>query len=425
MFDSIRIRLTMGYVGILALILLLFGAVAVVWFQRQVTDQQDKVLLQRMEVEKEKFLDGSNQYGVVQATTDYDVAVVALPSGGSASVSFLDLTSSPQSLGLPYVEMAQAARQEKHRVFGTAEGPRGDVRVVSEPLFDNSGNGEVVAVIQAAQSLKMARETIWELVFVLVPVGIGALTLATVGGLLMSRRAIRPVRRSFERQRTFIADASHELKTPLTLIRADAEVLSRGLEDEDDRELVEDILQETDRTNAILSDLLVLARLDAGKLEVAQKPFDLAVILAGAADRFEARAAGEGIRLETGVDGELPTRGDPERTEQILAALLDNAIRFTPHGGSIAVVGRRDGNTVVATVEDTGPGVPDAHLPRIFDRFYRADEARTRGPHGGGTGLGLAISRDLARAQGGELTAENVPGEGAGARFILTLPASP
>ncbi|MDP9427021.1 MAG: HAMP domain-containing histidine kinase [Actinomycetota bacterium] len=414
MFDSIRLRLTMGYVGILALILLLFGAVSVVWFERQITHTQNEILGQQtLNVSRVLFYKADE----MDNPFDSEHAWAVL----TADDRTLKHTEDALVLGIPSVGLARQAIQREQTVVQKVEGPEGEAAVASAPVKDRYGT--VVGVVQVARSPDVVRETVNNLIFVLATIGLGALGLATVGGMVMSHRAMRPVRRSFERQRTFIADASHELKTPLTLIRADAEVLSRGLEKEDDRELVEDILQETDRTSAILSDLLVLARLDAGRLEVASKPFDLAVILAEAADRFEARAAGEGIRLEIGAIGELPARGDPDRTAQILAALLDNAVRFAPRDGSITVAGRRDGNQTTATVEDTGPGIPEEHLPRIFDRFYRADEARTRGPHGGGTGLGLAIARDLARAQGGELSAENIPS--GGARFTLTLPAKP
>ena len=114
---------------------------------------------------------------------------------------------------------------------------------------------------------------------------------------------------------------------------------------------------------------------------------------------------------------ELPARGDPEKTAQILIALLDNAMRYTPRGGTITVLGRRMDDAVEASVEDTGPGIAPEHLPHLFDRFYRAEEARTR--VGGGTGLGLSIGRDLAHAQEGALFAENVAGKGAVFRLRL------
>jgi signal transduction histidine kinase len=281
-------------------------------------------------------------------------------------------------------------------------------------------SGDVVGVIQYARSLRGIQEAVRGLVLVLLPLGFGALGLAAVGGLYMARRAVRPVREAFERQRAFIADASHELKTPLTLIRVDTEVLQSNLQNSDERELVEEVLAETDRMSALLSDLLTIARLDAGVLDVARKPFDLSNLVREEVERFKVRATREGVRLEVRAPDELLATGDPARTGQILAALLDNALRFTPTGGSVEVTARGQDGRVEATVTDTGPGIAPEHLPRIFERFYRAEAARSRAD-GGGTGIGLAIARGLARAQEGGLEAENA--KDGGAVFRLKLPA--
>jgi signal transduction histidine kinase len=288
---------------------------------------------------------------------------------------------------------------------------------VSMPMREESG--EVVGVIQYARSLKGVQQTIGRLVLLLLPLGLGGLGAALFGGLYMAGRAMRPARESLEKQRAFVADASHELKTPLTLIRADAEmVLYRGHVGQEDRKLVEHALAETERMGAILSDLLLVARLDAGEADLATKPFDLVSVLSEEAERFGVRAAAKEIRLEVRVPGELPVRGDPKRTGQILAVLLENAVRFAPPGGSIAVSGRLQDRWVEASVRDTGPGISPEHLPRVFDRFYRAEASRTRGK-GAGTGLGLAIARELARAQHGDLVAENAKDGGAIVRLRL------
>ena len=418
MFDHIRKRLTMGYVGILALILLVFGVVVVFSFQRQVTIQQDKLLDQKVRslvngslstTDKDAILEDPHSYGWVMVT----------PDGRT-----LGQNSSAASLGLPKGWLVQESLHRRDMVSATIKGSQGDVRVASSPAVQSG----TLVVLQVARSPAVVSGIVDRLILVLSTVGFGALLLAAGGGFFMSRRAMRPVQEAFGRQRTFIADASHELKTPLTLIRADAEVLSRGLDDpdkaEDNRELVDDLLGETDRMGAVLSDLLLLARLDADKISVSREPFDLALVLSESSERFAARAVAEGKNLEVEHAGKLPARGDAERTGQILAALLDNALRFTPRGGTITIDGRVEGKRVEASVTDTGPGIPAESLKRVFERFYRADAhsaARTRGPSGGGTGLGLAIARDLARAQGGELIAENA--EEGGARFTLTLPA--
>jgi signal transduction histidine kinase len=427
MFDHIRRRLTVGYIGILALILLVFGVVVVFTFYLRASEEQDDLLLQKAEDKANSVLSGKDKYGVVKATTDYDVAVIVLLPDGS---TYGDLDETSLSLGLPYAYMAQRAGQERQTIRETVPGPGGAVRVMSIPVKKYGEFGSVVAVVQAAQSRQAVTETVERLIFVLVLTGFGALVLATAGGLFMSRRAMLPVQEAFGRQRTFIADASHELKTPLTLIRADAEVLSRGIDDpnmtSDNLELVDDLLGETDRMSAVLSDLLLLARLDAQKVSVSREPFDLALVLSETSERFTVRARAEDKNLEVHHSGKLPARGDAPRTDQSLAALLDNALRFTPPGGTITVEGRITDKQVEATVTDTGPGIAPESLDRIFERFYRADThsaARSRGPSGGGTGLGLAIARDLARAQGGKLSAENA--EGGGARFTLSLPPGP
>ena len=431
MFDGIRRRLTAGYVGILALILLVFGVVVVFTFYLRVGEQQDQLLATRAESKSKELLANSLYGGEtrIPASSDSGIALAIVRPDATATYAPEEHSESPTPyLGLPYPVLAQEASWRGETMARNVTAPGGPVRVVSYPVEPQPGL--VVAVVQAAQPRSVVWDTVDTLILVLVPIGLGALALSAAGGLVMSGRAMRPVRGSFERQRTFIADASHELKTPLTLIRADAEILSRGLADpekrDDNRELVDDLLGETDRMSAVLSDLLLLARLDAQKVSVSREPFDLAAVLSEASERFAARAAAEGKRLEVHHSGKLPARGDAERTGQILAALLDNALRFTPPGGFVTVEGRAADRRVEATVSDTGPGIPTDEPDRVFERFYRADPesaARTRGPSGGGTGLGLAIARDLTRAQGGELTAAN--GEGAGARFTLALPAGP
>lgn len=411
MLDRIRRRLTLGYVGIFAFIFLLVGVVAVAGFWRELVIQQDKLLEQEARNQASNLLNGENREVLATGSTEF--SWIALDLDGSVT----DEDPIATTLGLPSAELAREALEEGDVVSATTRGQGGGVRVVSMPMYDEPG--EVVGVIQYARSLEEMRETVNGLVFVLLPLSLGAVGLAAFGGLYMSGRAVQPVRDSFEQQRAFVADASHELKTPLTLIKADAEVLLyRGDVNPEDRKLIEHTLSETDRMSAVLSDLLLVARFDAGQLAVFREPFDLASVLSETVGRFEARAAAREIQLETRVSGRLPALGDPARTEQVLAVLLDNAVRHTPSGGCITVTGDSRDRRVEASVADTGPGVAREHLSRVFDRFYRADSSRSRAI--GGTGLGLAIARDLARAQGGDLTAGNA--KNGGAVFYFRLP---
>ncbi len=408
--EQIRQRLTVGYVGIFALIFVLLGSFAVAGFSRELTEQQDILLTQEAKNQASNLL--NDEQREVLATGSPEFTWIALDAHGHVT----DSDPVATSLGLPSAELAQEALEEDGVVAATIPGSDSRVRAVSMPMYES---GEVVGIIQYARSLQGIQDTVNRLVLVLLPLGLGALGLAALGGLYMAGRAVRPVRDSFDKQRAFVADASHELKTPLTLIRADTEVvLYRGLINPDDRKLIEHVLAETDRMTAVLSDLLLVARLDADKLDMSRELFDLSTALSESAERFGVQTSAKGIRLEVQTTGKLPVRGDPKRTEQILAVLLDNAVRFTPSGGRIAVEGRLRGRWAEVSVRDTGPGIAPEHLSRIFDRFYKAEAARTRAD--GGTGLGLAIARDLARAQKGDLKAENA--KGGGAVFRLALP---
>ena len=414
MLEGMRWRRTLGYAGIFALILVFLAVAAVAGFSRELTNQQDTLLTQEAKDVKRNLLYDEHREVLAEGSAEY--SWIALDPDGH--IIARDPTAARLgTLGLPSKTLAREALQEDEGVSATIRGPQGKVRVVSLPMRET---GEVIGVIQYARSLGGVRQTIDRLLLVLIPLALGGLGAALLGGLYMAGRAMRPARESFERQRAFVADASHELKTPLTLIRADAEmVVFRDHLNEDDRKLLNHALAETDRMGAVLSDLLLVARLDAGKVDLAEKPFDLAALLSEEAERFGARAAAKGVRLEVLTPDELTARGDVKRTGQALAVLFDNAVRFTPSGGSIAVHGRLGERWAEASVADTGPGISPEDLPRVFDRFYRAEAARTRSK-GGGTGLGLAIARDLVRAQGGDLLAERP--RGGGAVFRLRLP---
>jgi signal transduction histidine kinase len=410
--DSIRSRLTVGYVGIFGLVLLLLGVFAVFGFSRELVLQQDELLAQEARNTTKNLLEGNKSE--VLAAKSPEFGWIALDRDGGV----MDRNQTTTSLGLPSEDLFQETLNGEEMVVATVQGTNGNARVVSIPMYES---GELVGVMQYARSLRRVQKNVSELIFVLLPLGLGALGLAAVGGLYMAGRAVKPVREAFDRQRAFIGDASHELKTPLTLVRIDMEVLQSNLENPDDRELADEVLAETDRMSLILSDLLTMTRLDANVLDVARKPFDLSNLLREETERFKMRATREGVRLEVRVPDELLASGDPARTGQILAALLDNALRFTPSGGSVEVTAREQDGRVEATVSDTGPGVPSEHLPRIFERFYRAEAARSRSEAGGGTGIGLSIAQGLARAQEGDLEAENA--KDGGAVFRLKLPA--
>jgi heavy metal sensor kinase len=222
---------------------------------------------------------------------------------------------------------------------------------------------------------------------------------------------IARLERSFAEVRRFTADASHELRTPLTAIRVESEVaLGKPSLPPDQRQLLGSILEECDRLTRLTDQLLTLAREDAGAVPSAEKPVDLTALAAGTAEAMRPLADANGLSLTFIGKAAVWVRGDESRLRQVFYNLLDNAIKYTPAGGTGEVrVESRDG-AAVATVRDTGEGIAPEHLPRVFDRFYRVDKARSR--ELGGTGLGLSIACGVVTAHGGTIELDSTPGRG-------------
>jgi two-component system, OmpR family, sensor kinase len=220
---------------------------------------------------------------------------------------------------------------------------------------------------------------------------------------------------AFARERTFVADASHELRTPLAILKTEIDLaLRRGRSAEELRAALESAGEETDRLVQLAEDLLVIARMDQGRLPLRPADLDVEGLLLTVARRFEPRAAGEGRRVH--VEDRSPTRvrGDRARLEQALGNLVDNALR---HGdGDIGLAARRHDRTLELHVTDEGPGLPTDFVDRAFERFTRADGARSRG----GLGLGLAIVASIAASHGGTAHAAL---QGGGADVWIELPA--
>jgi two-component system sensor histidine kinase CiaH len=287
------------------------------------------------------------------------------------------------------------------------------VRIYSQAAVRN-GNQFVVQVV--ADRTAEAR-TLTGLLAVLLIGGVAAVVLAGVAGFAYAGRALVPIRESLRRQREFAADASHELRTPLTVIRASVEHLRRHPRRPAGSvgSALEDIDAEVGHLTHLVDDLLLLARADSGAIELEREPVDLADVAADALPPFTQLAQERNVSL---VLDPLPalTVGDAGRLRQVVAILVDNALRHSPPDGHVVVRTRaeRDGATLV--VEDEGPGVDNANASHIFERFWRAP-----GAPDGGTGLGLAIARWVVERHGGSISVG--PALPRGARFTVRLPA--
>ena len=223
-------------------------------------------------------------------------------------------------------------------------------------------------------------------------------------------------------QRRFLADASHELRSPLTAIATNLAVL-RGSEaphqhDREHQEMLRSVARETDRMSRLVADLLTLARSDAGQAPQ-RCQLDLGAIVLDVYQ--QQRSLASGVTLSLGEWEQVEVEADPDRLKQAVLNLVDNALRYTPAGGAVTLDLRRSNDEAAVEVRDTGIGVPPEHQERIFERFYRVDQPRAR--QTGGTGLGLAIAREIAIAHGGRIELTSEPG--VGSTFSLIVPAPP
>jgi signal transduction histidine kinase len=223
-----------------------------------------------------------------------------------------------------------------------------------------------------------------------------------------------------ERRKTqFVSDVSHELRTPLTAIRGAAEtLLDGGVEPDDQQRFLSTIALEAERLGRLANDLLTLQRIEGATGELPLHLVDLRLAADRAATMLEPLLEDRNVTLS--VNGRPPlVLGDVDRLQQVVLNLVDNASRIVGEGGHVVVELTAEGDRAVLSVIDDGPGIPEADLPRLFDRFYRADSSRTRAS--GGAGLGLAIVRAIVRAHGGRIEAANMPS--GGARMTVVLPA--
>jgi len=241
-------------------------------------------------------------------------------------------------------------------------------------------------------------------------------------GAVMVLHDITEMRRLERARRDFIANISHEFKTPLTAIQGFAETLLGGALDDaqNRRRFLEIIREHALRLGRLTDDLLKLAQIEAGKLRQEMRPVTVPAILDPCMDLTRIEAGRKGLALEGDYGGDLPAvTGDVRLLQEIVQNLLDNAVRYTPAGGRIRVQTRVEGSEVVISIADTGIGIPRAEQDRIFERFYRADAARSR--ESGGTGLGLAIVKHLVEAHGGRIVVRSEVGQGS--TFSVRLPA--
>jgi signal transduction histidine kinase len=286
-----------------------------------------------------------------------------------------------------------------------------------ERFTGRSGTTYVAVAVAARPNI---REQYASLIGIFGAAALAALVLVAVGGFLLAGESTAPVERSMEQMRRFMADAAHELRTPIAVLRARTELsLARPRDPESDATAFRLIERETDRLGSIVADLLTLARADAGELPIAREALYLDDVAAQAVEAARALADRKGIGLEVGSFEEAPITGDPTLLRRLVLIVLDNAIKYTPQGGHVRldVTSADGGGRCSVIVSDTGIGIPPEQLPRIFERFYRGEPARR---HADGAGLGLAIARWIGELHGARIEFASTE---AGTRVQISFPA--
>lgn len=326
---------------------------------------------------------------------------------------------------LPLTESARAeitkaiAENEVRHVVESRTLPDGRaVKVTTYPLYDRAQPGNramLVGYVAAGLPVTGMTHRLTRAAWVLAAAALSILALTLTATASILRKARRAAETEEVRQRKqiadFVADAAHELSTPLTVLRGEIELaLRRERGAEDYRNALEICREETDRLERLSSHLLQLASADAGQSLLALKEEDLARLCGEMTDRWQAQAAERGLILQCATPKSLRLSADAAALQRILHNLLDNAFRHTPRGGRVTLSLARRGSEAVLCVSDTGEGIAAMHLPNIFHRFYRVDKARSRAQ--GGAGLGLAIVKALVEAHGGSITVASEPGKG-------------
>jgi signal transduction histidine kinase len=419
----LRVRLTAWYVGTFAVILVLLGAGMFATITRRYDSELDeslrvsaselvRVVRQRGRAAEARLFDSADFR--IPDRTQYVTDRAGKPIAGPMMAEWLaDLARRASRHGpLQHTHPEEVAGSSESRV----------IRAYALPF--SLPTGDSLVAIATADEIEIEDRY----ASLIVTFGIAALVavlLVAMGGGLLARQSTAPVEKSIQHMRRFMADAAHELRTPLTVLRSRAEVtLQRSREPDEYILALNAIERESVRLGQIVEDLLMLARADAGERPIERRRVLLDDIALDATETVRIIAERRPVRLELEGFEEAPVEGDASLLRQLLIILLDNALKYTPPRGLVRVAVTSDATSVTLTVSDTGIGIAGEHLPLVFDRFYRADPARSRADQAAasssqGVGLGLAIARWITEQHSARITIESQPDRGTAVSVVF------
>lgn len=301
---------------------------------------------------------------------------------------------------------------------------QGKVRAVTLPAYSHSnGQEHLEGYIRTSQVTQEVEAVLARLRWGLGIGGIGVLGLTGLGGIWLTKQSLRPIEQSFQQLKQFTADAAHELRSPLAAMKTSVQVMQYYPERFHPQDLrkIDALALTTDHMIRLVEDLLLLARMDTMDLSETQQwvTLSLTEILEDLLELFQSQAQAKGITLQSNLLAGVIVKGDGAQITRIFSNLLENALQYTPSGGKVILTLNCDEDSAIVTVEDTGIGIASEHLPLIFDRFWRADKARSR--RAGGMGMGLAIAKALVQRHRGEISVSSQLSVGSCFRVCLPL----
>ncbi|PWK08354.1 sensor histidine kinase [Tumebacillus permanentifrigoris] len=411
MFQKIRVQLVTLNAAVLLILLLVSGMALYLFLEHRLLERVDDGLRDMQLVAVQQMPDRlvvrpngrtldmpmvtivyDNQGGVVQQAPDSQFV-----NGDLEALRDLKISDVPQSIKLD---------GHSYRVL-TALAP--SVQVTQANPFFPAGLDvtNVQRTLQVVRNIDAEEDVLSTLLVVIVTGTLLGAALTVGAGFFLAGRALVPIRQAWERQQQFVADASHELRTPLAVVQSHSELMLRHPTEtvQEQSRNVAVVLKETKRMTKLVSDLLTLARTDSNQLLIEGRALRLDEVVRDVTEDYRLMAELQEMELHTQIHGHLELIGDENRIRQLLVILLDNALKYTMEGGSIEVICRQIGPALELKVSDTGIGIAPDDLPRIFDRFYRGDKARTRAE--GGSGLGLSIAQWIVEAHHGKIRAES------------------
>jgi two-component system, OmpR family, sensor histidine kinase CiaH len=423
MFSAARWRLTLVFTGVLVVVLVACGVVVYLTTRSVMYDRVDHDLEDRARSDLALFQGGPHgepDRGPPGSGSEFD------PGGYFYAISDTDGQILKGSAYLDTQALASSTTLVKAMdngdTFADTKSSKGEPQRIY--AFAVTVNG-TPGVVQIGRSTEPEEAALSQLRIVLLAVLAVSIVPAVGGGYLLSGRALRPIKTAMDSQRTFIADASHELRTPVAVVRTNAELLKRHLGPDtghtaaSDQVALDDILSESDRLGRMVDQMLTLAEADAGQRTVLSSEISLNELIDEVARSMRSIAETRQMLLETRLTDDVSVNGDPGRLRELVSVLLDNAVKYADAGGRVEVALRKEHRKAIIEVSNNGPGIPRDALPHVFDRFYRVDEARSR--ESGGTGLGLAIARHIVDAHGGTINIES--SASGGTKVTVELPA--